>query len=159
MLSVVSNTTPIISLLKLGRLELLRRLYGEIIIPKEVYREIEKGKDKGYYSDLSILEWIHIKEIQDRHTLKYFIDLDAGEAETIVLAKEIEADLVIIDETLGRRFAKHADLKVTGTIGILIKAKEGGYITKISPLLDELQAKGIWISDLLKRKILLMVKE
>lgn len=55
--------------LKLGRLELLRRLYGEIIIPKEVYREIEKGKDKGYYSDLSILEWIHIKEIQDRHTL------------------------------------------------------------------------------------------
>jgi len=61
MLSVVSNTIPIISLLKLGRFELLRRLYCEIIIPKEVYREIEKGKDKGYYSDLSILERIHIQ--------------------------------------------------------------------------------------------------
>ena len=87
------------------------------------------------------------------------MDLDAGEAEVIVLASEIEAGLVIIDETLGRRFAKHAGLKATGTIGSLIKAKECGLIEIISPILDELQEKGIWISDKFKAKILSIVNE
>lgn len=156
---VVSNTTPIISLLKIDKLDLLRKIYGAIIIPREVFLEIEKGKSKVYYNDLSLKKWIHIQEIQDTNALHYFIELDAGEAETIVLAKEIEADLVIIDEILGRRFTKHAGLKVTGTLGVLIKAKESGYIPEISPLLSELQTKGIWISDKLKRKILSIVKE
>ena len=104
---VISNTTPIISLLKIGKLNLLKKIYGEISIPNAVFLEIEKGKNKDYYIDLSTLEWIHRQQVQDKNALHYFFDLDAGEAETIVLAKEINADLVIIDESLGRRFAKH----------------------------------------------------
>ena len=77
----------------------------------------------------------------------------------IVLATEIEADLVISDETLCMRFAKHADLKVTGTIGILVKAKEVGLVKKVSPLLDELQKKGVWINNKLKERILAKVNE
>jgi predicted nucleic acid-binding protein len=147
---IMSDTTPLISLLKIGQLELLREVYQTIIIPEAVFAEIEKGKDKPYYTDISQLGWMSIQEIKDKKVLSYFFDLDAGEAEVIVLATEIEADLVIIDETLGRRFARHAGLKVTGTIGILIKAKEIGLVEKISPLLDEMQKKGIWISNKLR---------
>ncbi len=126
MLKVVSNTTPIVSLLKLGRLDLLQQLYSEINIPRAVYHEIEVGKNKGYYSDLSEIAWIRILEIADKQAVKYFLDLDAGEAEAIVLATELNADLIILDEKLGRFHAKHADLRVTGTIGIFIKAKTQG---------------------------------
>jgi uncharacterized protein len=156
---IVSNTTPIISLLKLNRLELLRHLYQEIHIPTAVINEIEAGKTKGFYKDLSKIDWINITEIRDRQAVKYFLDLDAGEAEAIVLATEISADLIILDEKLGRFHAKHADLKVTGTIGVLIKAKTAGLIEDLKPLLDELTDKEVWISEKLKREILKKVGE
>ncbi|MBN1766999.1 MAG: DUF3368 domain-containing protein [Prolixibacteraceae bacterium] len=155
----VSNTTPIISLLKLNRLDLLQKLYTQIYIPTAVYSEIEAGKAKGYYKDLSRIDWINIIEIQDKQAVKYFLDLDAGEAEAIVLAAELNADLIILDEKLGRFHAKHADLKVTGTIGILIKAKSEGLIEKIKPLLNELTNKEVWISEKLKTEILKKVGE
>lgn len=157
--NIVSNTTPIISLLKLNRLELLQQLYTQIHIPLAVYNEIEAGKTKRYYKDLSKIDWINITKIQDRQAVKYFLDLDAGEAEAIVLATEINADLIILDEKLGRFHAKHADLKVTGTIGILIKAKTAGLIVNLKPLLDELTNKEVWISGKLKREILKIVGE
>lgn len=153
MLKVVSNTTPIISLLKLNRLEILKNLYNEVIIPNAVYLEIENGKHKEYYQDLSKLSWIRIQKIQDKLSLKYFLDLDAGEAEAIILATEIGADLIIIDEKIGRFHAKHAELNVTGTIGILMKAKNIGIIKNIKPLLIELSEKDVWISNLLINEI------
>jgi predicted nucleic acid-binding protein len=122
MLKVVSNTTPIISLLKIGKLEILKELYREILIPNEVFLEIEAGKGKNYYANLMEVDWIKIDQIQSRQSIAYFLDLDKGEAEAIILANECEADLVLLDEALGRYHAKHAGLKVTGTIGILIKA-------------------------------------
>lgn len=156
---IVSNTTPIISLLKLNRLDLLQKLYKQINIPSAVCKEIEAGKAKGYYKDLTRVDWINIIEIQDKQAVKYFLDLDAGEAEAIVLATELNADLIILDEKLGRFHAKHADLKVAGTIGILIKAKSDGLIEELKPLLDELTDKGVWISEKLKSEILKKVGE
>ena len=156
---VVLNTTPIISLLKLNRLELLQQLYSEIYIPVAVYHEIEAGKAKGYYKDISKINWINIVEIQDKQAVKYFLDLDSGEAEAIVLATELNADLIILDEKIGRFHAKHAELKVTGTIGILIKAKANGFIDELKPLLDELTQKDVWISEKLKSEILTKIGE
>ena len=156
---VVSNTTPIISLLKLNRLNLLKQLYKQIYIPVAVFKEIEAGKTKEYYKDLSEIDWIIIVEIQDKQAVKYFLDLDFGEAEAIVLATEINADLIILDEKLGRFHAKHADLKVTGTIGILLKAKTEGIILEIKPLLNELIRKDVWISEKLKMEILVKAGE
>ncbi len=156
---IVSNTTPIISLLKLNRLELLHKLYNQIYIPAAVFNEIEAGKSKVYYKDLSKVDWISIVEIQDKQAVKYFLDLDAGEAEAIVLATELNADLILLDEKLGRFHAKHADLKVTGTIGILIKAKSEGLIEEVKPLLDELTNKEVWISEKLKNEIINKVGE
>jgi len=159
MLKVVSNTTPIISLLKLSRLDILKELYTEISIPLAVYQEIEAGKNKRYYQDLTNLSWINIVNIQDRNALKYFLDLDAGESEAIILATELNADLIIIDEKLGRFHARHADLKVTGTIGVLIKAKQHGIVSSLKPLLYELTEKEVWISEKLIGEILKEAKE
>ncbi len=159
MLKVVSNTTPIISLLKIGKLDILRKVYGKIIVPKAVYNEINAGKNKSYFIDLSSLEWIEIKEIENKKSLHFFLDLDAGEAEVIVLASELDADLVIIDETLGRKFAKNNELKVTGTIGVLLKAKELGIVDDITSLIDLLIDNGIWISAKLRQTIINKAKE
>jgi hypothetical protein len=156
---VVSNTTPIISLLKLNQLNLLRQLYDQIYIPLAVYREIEAGKAKGYYKDLSKIDWINVVDIKDKKSVKYFLDLDKGEAEAIVLATEYNADLILLDERLGRFYAKHAELKVTGTIGILIKAKMEGLIENVKPMLEDLIKKEVWISDKLKSEILKKIGE
>lgn len=83
---IVSNTTPLISLLKIGKLSILKDLYDRIIVSQEVYNEIEKGKQKEYYTDLSKIDWIEIRPIRDKKSLSYFLDLDKGEAETIILA-------------------------------------------------------------------------
>ena len=97
---VVSNTTPIISLLKLNRLDLLKQLYTQIYIPVAVYHEIEAGKTKEFYKDLSKINWIKIIEIKDKQAIKYFLDLDSGEAEAIILATDLDADLIVLDDAL-----------------------------------------------------------
>ncbi len=104
-------------------------------------------------------DWIKIVQIQNTNSVQYFLDLDRGEAEAIILATEPEADLILLDEVLGRYHAKHAGLKVTGTIGILVKAKNLGRISEIKPLLYDLRAKGVWLSQTLIDSILQMVKE
>jgi predicted nucleic acid-binding protein len=151
---VVSNTTPILSLLKIGKLDLLKELYGAIYIPKAVYCEIEAGKDKDFYADLNKIDWIKIETVHSQSARLYLFDLDDGEAETILLAREKAADLVIIDEKYGRRYAKMMNIPLTGTIGVLLRAKEKGLIDSIGPLLDELCAKQSWINgDLIKKAL------
>lgn len=159
MRKIISNTTPVIALLSISKLNLLKDIYGKVIIPKGVFEEIEEGKNKTYYTDLSVIDWIKIKSIKDKEPLKYIHDLDKGEAEVIVLANEINADLVIIDEKQGREYAKYFNLKLTGTIGILLKAKELGLIGKIKPLLYEITKNGIWLSKKFIDKILKIAKE
>ena len=129
---VVSNTTPLLSLLKIGKLNLLKELYGCVSVPFAVYQEIEAGKDKDYYIDISKIEWITIEKIHSEESKSYFFDLDEGEAEVLILAHEQQANLVILDEIIGRRYALQLDLKITGTLGILLKGKKLGYIDKIT---------------------------
>jgi len=146
MRKVVCNTTPILSLLEIGHLHILNDMYGEIFFPNAVYEEIEVGKNWTYYTDLRKESWITIQNIQDTFTLDFLLDLDRGEAEVIILAREIKADLVILDEALARSYAKRFDLKLTGTIGLLLKAKQKGLIANVGSLLDELVIKGVWLS-------------
>ena len=128
-------------------------------IPQEVFNEIEAGKHKKYYLNLLTFEWIKIEQIQDRKSISYFLDLDKGEAEAIVLATESEADLILLDESPGRFHAKHAGLRVTGTIGILVKAKKQGLISELKPLILDLKDKGVWLSESLIERILELANE
>ena len=159
MRKVVSNTTPILSLLKIKKLDILRGLYGKVMIPQAVYREIEAGSDKDYYADMSKLGWIEITPIKYPYARPYLFDLDDGEAETIMLAKEQNADLAIIDEKLGRRFAAQLNIPITGTIGFLLKAKEQGLIVSIAPFLQELHDKSSWVDKALFKNALRLADE
>ena len=159
MRKIISNTTPILSLLKIDKLELLKELYGVVIIPFAVYLEIEEGKEKPFYQDLTLLDWVEIQKIKNPNSREDLIDLDDGEAEVLILAKETNADLVILDEILGRRYAKQFDINVTGTIGLLIKAKEKGLISSLKNLLSEFVEKGTWLNPKLISKALKMANE
>ena len=159
MLKVISNTTPLLSLLKIDKLNLLKELYGKIIIPEAVFREIENGKEKPYYKDLTKIDWIEIQKIKNKSSRAYFTDLDEGEAEVLILANEQNADLIIMDEIIGRRYVKHLGINLTGTIGVLLKAKNRGLIGSVKNLLTELTEKGTWLNPDLISKILMLADE
>jgi uncharacterized protein len=159
MRKVISNTTPLLSLLKIGQLDLLERLYERVVVPEAVWMEMEAGKGGMFYLDLVTLPWVDVQKAQNKAAVQYLADLDKGEAEVIVLAQEIGADLVIIDETLGRSYAAHFRLPFTGTLGVLLRSKKEGYIQSVKPLLDEMRKKGIWISERVFKDVLALAGE
>ncbi|MBF0376881.1 MAG: DUF3368 domain-containing protein [Desulfamplus sp.] len=141
----VSNTTPIISLSSINKLFILKELFGEIFISQAVYDETKAKKSYGYDDvDFDFIRVQPIKGIIYRDLLLHQLDL--GEAETIILAKEINADYVIIDENTAYKIAKNSNLEVIRTLSILLKAKQNGIISEIKPLLDEMIVKGRWYS-------------
>ena len=145
-MKTVSNTTPIISLSSIGKIEILKDLFQEIIIPQAVYDEIKAKQGYGY--DEVDLSFITVQTIRDTEQEKLLLEqLDAGEVQTIVLSKEINADNTIIDENTGYTIAKKAGLNVIRTLSILLKAKEVGIITEVKPLLDKMISKGRWYSN------------
>ncbi len=159
MRKVITNTTPILSLLKIGKLSLLNEIYGEVILPFAVFQEIEAGKHKPYYQNVNQISWIKVERVKNPDSRSFFVDLDDGEAEVLILAKELNADLVIMDEITGRRYARQLGMEITGTLGILLKAKEKGLVNSVRELLTELKEKGTWINPKLFKKIILLSKE
>jgi predicted nucleic acid-binding protein len=150
---IVANTTPIISLASIGRLDILEKLFGKVMIPEAVYQEIKAKPGYGYEQvDGAFIE---VRAIQGLLYKDFLLtQLDSGEAETIILAKEVNADFVIIDENLGYRIANNAGLTAIRTLSLLLKAKEKGHIEQVKPLLDEMITKGRWYSSAVYRAFL-----
>ena len=142
---VVANTTPIISLSSVNKLFILKELFGEVIISQAVYNEL-KAKQRYGYDEIET-DFIKVEAITGTIYRDFLLNqLDLGEAETIILAKEKNADIVIIDENIGYKIAKNVGLEVARTLSILLKAKEKGIVQELKPLLDEMIAKGRWYS-------------
>jgi hypothetical protein len=157
---IVSNTTPIITLLALEKLELLKEIYGKIYVPKGVYEEIENGIEKEFYVDLKIHDWIEIREVNNKLALQQLENhLDKGEAQALILYDELKADLLIIDEKLGRLYAKRQNCNYIGSFGVLLRAKELELIGEIKPLLLQIKQNGIFINDQLFVAILELAGE
>ena len=144
-MKVVAKTTPLISLASIGKLELLKDIFGEIINADTVYNEIKAKQGYGYNEiDTDFIKVQSIKGIAYRDFL--LNQLDLGKTETIILAKEIDADFVIIDENIAYKIAKSSELNVIRTLSILLRAKEKGVIPVLKPLLDEMTIRGRWYS-------------
>jgi len=150
---VVSNATPIITLSSIDRIDILKHFFDKVYIPQAVYNEIKSKRAYGYQEiDDNFFEVITIKDSFAQDIL--LNDLDLGEAQTIVLAKELNADIVLIDETIGYNIARSQRLNVKRTLSFLIVAKERGVIDEVKPLLDEMIDKGRWISHRVYRDVL-----
>lgn len=153
---VISNAAPLIFLALIGQLELLQMLYGEVIIPKAVETEILRGGKRAGVKELPGATYIKVEGLTDPKRADLLSDLDRGEAEVIALAQERQADLVLLDERLGRRHAQRLGLNVTGTVGILLRAKAEGHLNELRPWLNQLQEGGIRLSPgLIKRALIL----
>jgi len=147
---VVSNTTPLIGLASIQRFDLLRQLFGQLTIAQAVYDEaVVAGREiGGAKQEVSLATWIKTVSVKDRLAVEVLLDdLDLGEAETIVLAREIGADWVLMDEKKARRKLTQLGLNKIGTIGILLKAKQLGLLPVIRPDLERLSQQGFSLSQ------------
>lgn len=148
MSAVVSNSSPLIALERIGRVEVLERLFGVLVVPLAVQREVEV---------LSVLPvWVKSKAItQPLSSLVLSPMLGAGESEVICLALEIKARLVLLDNRPARRTAQTLGLNVIGTIGVLLSAKNQGLLPALKPCLDELQQQDFRIAPKIYEQVLI----
>ncbi len=155
MRKVIVNSTPLIVLCGIRRLDILRELYEEIFIPSAVFREVTVKNDSACVQIRSAGAWIRVEEIKDHSEKKmYKAKLHDGEVEVMILAQEQKADLVILDDNAAKKTAKYLGLPVTGTLGVLVKAKRLGIIEEVRPLLSDMRENGFYISSTIERIVL-----
>lgn len=155
---VVSDTSPILSLIYLHQLRLLSLLFNEVVIPEGVETELLNSRmsdeQKSY---LKSQNWIRVQSPKDAASVSRLVskDIQLAEAQAIILAKELRADYLLIDEQLGRAIASGEGLAIVGVLGVLLQAKKHNHIESIKPMLDTLMnTTGFWISKNLYEHLL-----
>jgi uncharacterized protein len=146
---VVCDSTILIGLSKIGRLDLLREVFSRISVPQEVFHEVgKKGEGKPGSKSIKDTDWIEIIPVKDTTQVDLLmLSLDRGEAEVLALAKQLRADLILVDEEKARKSAVLAGYDVMGLLGLFILAKKFGLIDQVRPLIGELRRNKFRISD------------
>jgi predicted nucleic acid-binding protein len=135
---VISDTSCLILLDKIGELDLLRKVYGSVLTTPEVAEEFLEA----------LPEWVMIESARDKKYQDLLeTQIDRGEASAIALAIETESSLLLLDDLKARRLAKKLNLKFTGTLGVINKAKQIGAIDNVKPLFEKLKSTNFRISD------------
>lgn len=142
---VVSDTSVITSQIQVGHAELLRELHGAVLIPQAVHREL-------LHTHAIIPTFLDVRDVANRAQVADLeAELDLGEAEAIVLAKEVNADLLLIDERLGRQVALREGLRIAGLMGLVVEAKQRRLIGSVRELVRRLETEaGFRVSNAVK---------
>ena len=156
---VVVNSTPLVAFCEIGRLDILRSLFGQIAIPPAVREEFLSSEKVTRRKTLRDEPWIRVVELENPNRTGAFATLDEGEAQVLALAEEQNASLVLIDERKARRYAERLKLPLSGTLGVLLPAKEEKIIPAIAPLLKAIQEAGLYLHDELIEQVLDMAGE
>ena len=146
---VVSDSTILIGLSKIGKLDLLKEIFSKVFIPEEVFKEVvERGKKKPGYKVIKEAARIDTKPIKDKTQVNLLMaSLEKGEAEVLALSKEIKADLILLDEEKARKSAVIAGFEIMGLLGLLVVAKNLGLLKEIRSSIEDLKRKRFRISD------------
>jgi uncharacterized protein len=146
---VVSDTSPISSLMQIGRADLLRDLFNDVCIPPAVSAELTR-----FHSITP--PFIQIRPVLDQSRVNSLLStLDAGEAEAIVLALECHADYLLIDERRGRNIAAQQGVPTIGLLGVLLLSKQRRLVASVTDCISDLQTiAGFYVSDALKQRVL-----
>ena len=149
---IVSDASPLIVLLKTNKLSILKELFEKIIVPTTVYKEITAKKQEKIIFDK--IEWIETRNIKNTE-INAFLEklIDKGEAEAIILARELKTSL-LIDDAKARKYAKLLNIEVIGTLGILKIAKTRGVIPSVKKAISDMLTEGYYINDKLITRLL-----
>lgn len=143
MRDVICNTSPLQYLHQTDLLHLLPALFGSVQVPTAVAAELAEGRRRGVrLPELAQLPWVTLRSVRERKLLPLVTSLGSGETEVLALGLEAPDHLLVLDDRDARRHAIAAGLEVTGTLGILVLAKERGLLDSIRPVLNRLQALG-----------------
>ena len=156
---VVADSGPLIGLARIDQLQILPALSERILVPPAVWHEVtEASPEAPGAAAVRSVEWIEIQAPEPGSVAPLRILLDAGESEAIALAQQIAA-LVVLDDSRARRVAERLGVRRIGTVGLLRRAKLGGFIAELRPQLDRLQNAGIHLSPRLIDAVLESVGE
>ncbi len=158
-LPVISNNTPLSALWSIGQLNLLRDLFGTVLIPSAVAREFLAAETAVRTRVLTEATWLIETPLVNPAVRSAYADLDDGEAEVLTLAMEQPPRLVIIDERRARAYAKRLQLPLTGTAGILLLAKRKGLLETVKPHLNALLANGFYLHPMVVAQTLTLANE
>jgi predicted nucleic acid-binding protein len=148
-MTVVCNTSPLLVLAKLQRLGLLTQLYARLVIPGAVVDEVGAKADDAAAQIQALVATprVTVQRATPQTLAGLPVDLGPGEREAITLALETAADVVVLDDQVGRRLARARRLQVTGTVGVLLEARSRGLLPALRPELDRLRDAGLWLAD------------
>lgn len=155
-MKVISNSSPLINFAALGRLTLLRELYGAVVIPDAVYHEVVvAGQGQPGAAEVEQADWITREAVSNPTVVAALHELGRGEAEAVALAVENPGSLLILDERRGRLAALHLGVNLIGTLGVLLVAKRKGFMSALAPEIEKLQTQvGFRIRPDLRAKVL-----
>ncbi|OAD22915.1 hypothetical protein THIOM_001263 [Candidatus Thiomargarita nelsonii] len=160
MMLTICDTSPLLYLHLVGQLELLHLLYNEIVIPPAVQSELVVGANQGVNVPEPLqISWIRVIPVQAQALMPIVTDLGLGESEVIGLALEHPGSRIIMDDQLGRHIVAANQMTLTGTLGVLLKAKQAGHLNEIKMLLNALRTAGLWMSDILVESVLSQANE
>lgn len=147
---IISDTSCLIVLEKIGELSLLKNLYKTVLTTIEVSEEFGNP----------LPEWVEVKQVKDKNCGRVLSTIvDKGEASAIALALETQHSILIIDDFKGRKLAEQLGLPITGTLGVILKAKESKIILSIRPIIKKLKTTNFRISQELEKELLKLAKE
>jgi len=156
----ICNTSPLQYLYQIGRLEILKELAGELLVPTAVWDELEAGRRAGVdLPDLTKLSWVKIHPAPKSERNLGGSDLGPGEAGVLALALSKPGSRVILDDAKARRIATQHDLPLTGTLGLLLDAKKAGMLVRVQTALDELQDRGFRLAPKTRAAVLQLAAE
>jgi len=138
---VISNSSPLQYLYQADVLDLLPALFGQVCVPEAVVAELEEGRRRSVsLPTLAELSWLQVRTVRNRTLLPLVTHLGDGEKEVLALGRELSDALLLLDDRDARRHAHALELAISGTLGVLLLAKERGILDAVRPVLDRLQA-------------------